>query len=58
LSSGIGGGKKIRGVKIQMAVEKCGIPLTTMSPRQTAMARKPSARFCVSSLMAAFEGQP
>jgi hypothetical protein len=56
---GIDGGKKIRGVKIQMAVEKYGIPpWRSMSPQRTAMTRKPSSRFCVSSRMAAFGGQP
>ena len=48
---GIDGGKKIRGVKIPVAVDKYGVPLAIdVSPR-TSMTQKLSCRFCARSPM-------
>ena len=55
---GVDGGKKIRGVKIHVAVDKYGIPLAIDVARRTGMTPKPSFRFCVSSPMAASRAQP
>src|SRR3954451_18708699 len=55
---GVDGGKKIRGVKIQMAVDKYGILWRSMSRRRTGTTRRVSCRFCVNSPMAASTAQP
>src|SRR4051812_42422632 len=46
---GIDGGKKIRGVKIHVAVDKYGIPLAIDVSRRTAMTPKGSCRSCARS---------
>jgi hypothetical protein len=53
----IDGGKKIRGVKIQMADGNTASLWRSMSRRQTGMTPKRSFRFYVSSPMAAFGAQ-
>ncbi len=55
---GVDGGKKIRGIKIHLGVEKYGIPLAIDASPANMHDTKGIVRFCASSLATAFKDRP